>query len=136
ITFVVLFPVILVSVGLFEKYRATRPRIPNTEMQGIEIDKKKYPITGIDISKHTGKVDFKKAKEEKMDFVYLKASEGISLVDKQLENYYKSAKEQALPVGFYHFFIFGTDGEKQADNFIHSIADKKTDLPYVIDVED
>lgn len=29
---------------------------------GIDIDKQKYPVTGIDISAHTGKIDFTKIK--------------------------------------------------------------------------
>ena len=31
--------------------------------KGIEIDKSKYPITGIDISKHTGNIDFEEIKQ-------------------------------------------------------------------------
>lgn len=45
-----------ISVGLIIIYRIIF--IPT----GIDIDKIKYPITGIDVSKHTGKIDFQKVK--------------------------------------------------------------------------
>lgn len=38
---------------------------------GISIDKKEFPITGIDISQHTGEIDFDILLPQKIDFVYI-----------------------------------------------------------------
>jgi len=102
---------------------------------GIEIDKTKYPITGIDISKHTGKIDFKKVKSQSFDFVFLKATEGENYIDEKFENNYLEAKLNAIPLGAYHFFRFNKSGKVQADHFLSSVRGKSFDLPYVLDIE-
>ncbi|MBK8847503.1 MAG: hypothetical protein IPO27_13525 [Bacteroidetes bacterium] len=55
-----------IAVGLIIIY--TIIYIPS----GIDIDKIKYPITGIDVSKHTGKIDFQKVKEQSIESRELK----------------------------------------------------------------
>ena len=56
--------------------------------KGIEINKLVYPITGIDISNHNGEIDFRKLINnfpDTLDFIYMKASEGISNTNKAFE---------------------------------------------------
>jgi lysozyme len=109
------------------------------EPAGIEVDKTRYPITGIDVSRHTGKVDFKIIKErfiDTLDFVYLKATEGVDLVDSKFEANYLNARENEIPVGSYHFFKFNVSGKKQANNYLRTIRDKTFELPLVLDVEE
>jgi lysozyme len=106
---------------------------------GIEVDKLRYPITGIDVSRHTGEIDFKIMKEQfhdTIDFVYIKASEGIDLIDAKLELNYVNARQNEIPVGFYHFFKFNVSGKRQANNFLKTLKDKTYDLPLVLDVEE
>ncbi len=103
------------------------------------IDKMRYPVHGIDVSKHTGKVDFKRIKEKhgrKIGFVYLKASEGRKLVDGKFEVNYVNARKNGIPTGAYHFFRFNGSGEEQAENFLRCIRGKRFDLPLVLDVEE
>ncbi len=112
---------------------------PAEEPNGIEIDKSIYPITGIDVSRHTGKIDFKKLKElsaDTLDFVYIKATEGMNLVDKNFEDNYSNARQNDLAVGAYHFFKFNVEGKEQAKNYLQTIKDKSFDLPLVLDVEE
>lgn len=109
------------------------------EPDGIEIDKTRFPVTGIDVSKHTGKIDFKQIKEQfadTLDFIYLKATEGIDLVDKNLETNYLNARQTDIPVGTYHFFKFNSSGRIQAQNYLQVIQNKSLDLPHVLDVEE
>ena len=109
------------------------------EPDGIDIDKTRFPITGIDVSKHTGKVDFQKIKEQfqdTLDFVYIKATEGTDLVDKNLDVNFVNARQSSIPVGVYHFFKFNVGGLLQAQNFLQAIHDKSLDLPLVLDVEE
>jgi lysozyme len=103
---------------------------------GRAIDKHKYPVTGIDISGHTGKIDFIKISQQKIDFVYIKATEGKTFVDRNFEQNYLNSRLSIVPVGFYHFFRFNRDGKDQAENFLNSIRGKKTLLPLVVDVEE
>ena len=103
---------------------------------GIEIDKKKYPITGIDVSKHSGKIDFKKVQSESIDFIIIKATEGENYVDEMFEKNYIGAKQNAIPIGVYHFFRFNKSGKNQAENFLSKIKGKRFDLPFVLDIEE
>jgi lysozyme len=104
--------------------------------KGIEIDKTRYPITGIDVSAHSGKIDFDTIKKQNIDFVYIKATEGGDYVDKNYKTNYVNAKQRGIPVGFYHFFRFNVSGKKQADNFLQAIQGNITNLPLVLDVEE
>ena len=107
------------AVGLIITYRIFF--IP----PGIDIDKLKYPITGIDVSKHTGKIDFQKVKEQSIDFVFMKSTEGENYKDETFENNYLGAKESGIPIGTYHFFRFNKSGKSQANNFLSAIDGKK-----------
>lgn len=104
--------------------------------KGIEIDKTRYPITGIDVSAHSGKIDFDTIKKQHIDFVYIKATEGGDYVDKNFQTNYSNAKQSGIPVGFYHFLRFNVSGRKQAYNFLQAIQGKIIDLPLVLDVEE
>ena len=114
-------------------------RILIEEPNGIEVDKSRYPITGIDISRHTGIVDFRKIKEQfndTIDFVYIKTSEGANLVDVKFETNYNNAIQNDIPVGAYHFFKFNVSGKRQATNFLKVVNNKFFNLPFVLDVEE
>lgn len=53
---------------------------------------KQYSIHGIDVSHHQGEIDWKKLKEEKVQFAYIKATEGSGHVDDQFEDNRKQAQ--------------------------------------------
>lgn len=73
-------------------------------------------MTGVDISAHTGKVDFDAIPKEDVLFIYMKATEGIDFVDSMMERNYDSARTcTQIPIGFYHFFRFDDDGAQQAE---------------------
>ena len=95
-----------IAFGIFIIYRVIL--VPS----GIDIDKTKYPITGIDVSHHTGKIDFQKAKGQNIDFVYMKSTEGEFYKDNMFEKNYKRAKESGIPIGAYHFFRFNKTNSK------------------------
>jgi lysozyme len=119
-----------VALGLFLIYRLIF--VPT----GIDIDKLKYPVTGIDVSKHTGKVDFQKARKQSIDFVFMKSTEGENYKDKTFETNYLNAKESGIPIGTYHFFRFNKSGKSQAMNFLSAIDGRRFDLPFVLDIEE
>ena len=92
---------------------------------------------GIDISSWQGNIDFAKVKEAGIEIVYIKASEGRTLVDPYLEQNYQNAKANGLKIGFYHFLTATTvDGaEEQAQFFASVIAGKEIDCKLAMDYE-
>ncbi|MDL2224513.1 hypothetical protein LJB92_04285 [Bacteroidales bacterium OttesenSCG-928-M06] len=107
-----------------------------TRLHGYDINKTLYPVTGIDISQHTGIVDFSLIRQENIDFIYMKSTEGGDYVDPLFERNYKEAKNAGFTVGCYHLFRYNVPGKIQARNYLHAITDKEFDLPLVADVEE
>ena len=92
-------------------------------------------ILGVDISHHNGDIDFNLLKTEGAQFVYIKSTEGVSLVDKRYKQNVKEARSQNLKVGAYHFFIFTESGAKQASHFLNNTEIISGDLIPVVDIE-
>lgn len=138
--FVIIIIALIASIFIIRNLSIFNPPVQVKNLPaGIEVDKCKYPITGIDISRHTGMVDFQKIKEQfedTIDFVYIKASEGGNLADINFKTNYINAIVNDIPVGPYHFFKFNVSGNKQASNFLQTIDNKVFDLPLVLDIEE
>jgi lysozyme len=100
-----------------------------------EVSRRQYPVKGIDISHHNGKIDFAKVVADSVDFVVIKATEGVDYVDSCLIRNYNGARAHNLYVGFYHFFKFNHGGVRQARHFLNTIKNLTCELPMVIDVE-
>ena len=99
------------------------------------VDEEKYPVRGIDVSRHNGDIDFKKVAQSGIDFVFIKASEGISHRDTLFSRNLREAERAGLKTGAYHFFRFDRDGVSQAINFLGAVGHRHTDMGLVIDVE-
>ncbi|OZI08091.1 glycoside hydrolase [Siphonobacter sp. BAB-5385] len=141
-----LLAVSLLCIGLIAAFLYFRYRNPTqiewdySRTASIRIPTE-YPVHGIDVSKHQGKIEWSViresalADEARLEFVFIKATEGISIQDKRFKNNYSSARQTGLRVGAYHFFIPWRDPVPQADNFIETVQLKSGDLPPVLDVE-
>ena len=102
-------------------------------------------VFGIDISEFQSGINLKKAKDEGVKFVMLRAgytgsSNGVSkAVDSSYNKHYKNAKEAGLGVGAY-WFSRATSYEKgkyEAEYmYKHCLKGKKFEYPIAIDVED
>ena len=125
---VVLTAVLAGGVAL---WRVLRPRQPH-----VEVDYARYPVRGLDISAHNGAPDFDSIAAAGIDFVYLKASEGLTLNDPAFLRNYLAARRAGLKVGAYHFFRFDCDGMGQAANFLTSTEKCDLQLPMAIDIEE
>ena len=102
----------------------------------VNVDRYRYPIAGIDVSKHNGDIDFNQVRDDDYQFVYIKASEGMTYKDDAFDRNYRAARKAGLKVGAYHFFRKNRTGEEQASNLLSAIRGKELDLPLVIDLED
>lgn len=92
-------------------------------------------LKGIDISMHNNNIDFEKIKENGINIVIIKATEGINYVDPSFNNYYDSIKNSGLNFGFYHFMSERTDPKQQAQDFWNAIKDKKFNVIPCLDIE-
>lgn len=96
----------------------------------------KNQIIGIDVSHHTGQIDWNKIKEQGVEFAYIKSTEGTTFLDARYMFNIQKAREAGIKVGAYHFFRFNQSGQKQADFYLSKVDVLNLDLPPVIDVEE
>lgn len=99
------------------------------------VDPVKFPIRGVDISAHNGDVDMNMIKNEGIDFIFIKATEGTDFKDRNFRKNYENAQKAGLKTGIYHFFRFDSDGVEQALNLMRALGNRKPELGIVIDVE-
>ncbi|MCR5666430.1 MAG: glycosyl hydrolase family 25 [Eubacterium sp.] len=91
---------------------------------------------GVDISSYQADVDMEKLKEQGIEFIYIKATEGSSHQDSRFSENWANAKEANLVAGAYHFFSYDSPGKTQAENFIETVGtDIKGRLLPAVDVE-
>jgi len=119
---VIAFAFLFYQQGFYKKVVATK-------------DKKEF-VWGIDLSHHQRNVDYDKLiSENKPAYVYLKTSQGKSVVDDQYLSRLKKFRELGIPVGGYHFFNYNVSGKEQAAHYIKTADLQKGDLYPVLDVE-
>lgn len=97
-------------------------------------------IEGIDISHHNAKIDWKKLTNtkkntKKIQFCFIKATEGGDFVDTQFHKNWQEAHEVKLPKGAYHFYRPATNPGLQAQNYINNVQLDKGDYAPVLDFE-
>jgi len=121
---------------LINKEKGNTPKVSSF---GIVMPKG-YTVHGIDVSKHQGKIDWKRVSQMnkngiRISFVFIKATEGITRQDSRFETNWKQSDQSGLLRGAYHFYYPSRDADKQADNFINVVKLSEGDLPPVVDIE-
>ena len=102
---------------------------------GNHPSKEKFPVRGIDISHHQGKIDWNKLKSEDITFVFMKATEGGDYKDSAFSDNWKNSIGAGFTVGAYHYYNLCKPGIEQANNFIQTVPKIPNALPPVIDLE-
>lgn len=100
------------------------------------VDAQRFPVRGIDISSHNGMMNLDAAAGDGIEFVFIKASEGIGFRDPNFAINYSKAGHAGLKRGAYHFFRFDRDGVEQAINLLRVIGNRKLELGIALDVEE
>lgn len=91
---------------------------------------------GIDVSKYQGKIKWERvAKNKKVKFVYIRATEGATIQDSYYKTNVKAARKAGLMVGSYHVYSSKTTAYQQFANFKSIVEKKKQDLIPVLDIE-
>lgn len=79
-------------------------------------------IKGIDVSKHNGKIDWSKVKNDNVDFAIIRAGLGFSTVDDKFLYNITEAKKNGLKVGIYWF------------SYACSVQDAETEAKFVVNL--
>ncbi|GAB3567618.1 hypothetical protein GCM10027578_18850 [Spirosoma luteolum] len=100
----------------------------------------RYGIHGIDVSRHNARIDWDRVKQVetnavRLQFVFIKATEGATLADRQFSRNWAGAQRAGLRRGAYHFYHPTRDPLKQANNFIRHVALLSGDFAPVVDFE-
>lgn len=92
---------------------------------------------GIDVSDWQGYIDYAQVKNAGIDVVYIKASQGDSIVDAYFRTNYENAKANGLKVGLYHFLTARSveEAEQQAAYFTSVISGTSPDCKLAMDFE-
>lgn len=110
-------------------------------LYGKEIYPEGYSIRGIDISHHQGEINWEKLSKAKIGgepvgFVFIKATEGRTLLDENFNDNFYQAREFGLIRGAYHYFKPKIPAKEQAEYFLKQVHLEEGDLPPVLDVEE
>lgn len=95
---------------------------------------------GIDVSKHQGIIDWKKVKNDGVEFAIIRIGYGGSapVKDAKFEENYKNARANGLDVGVYIYSYADTltDAKTEANAVINWLGGRDLDLPVYFDIED
>jgi len=98
-------------------------------------NKDEFPLLGIDISHHQGKVRWEELRTEKISFVIIKATEGADYKDSKFTDNWAASKKENYKTGAYHFYRLCKVGKEQAENFISVVPRGDENLPPAVDLE-
>ena len=93
-------------------------------------------LWGIDISKYQKNINWNlMVKRNKPDFVFVKVTEGTTIVDPLYRSHKRNLEKHNILHGAYHFMSFSSSGKRQARKFIKHAGLKKGNMVPVLDVE-
>ena len=117
--------IVCVTGGIIAYCLSPRPRVTFKGYQGI------------DVSNHQGKIDWKQvANDKNIQFVYIKATEGATHIDKSYSRNITEARKNGFKVGSYHY-LRNTSKFKEQFNIFKKVAAKESqDLIPMVDVEE
>jgi lysozyme len=94
-------------------------------------------VPGLDVSYWQAEVDWKRVHTAGVQFVFIKATEGVAYTDSTFVDNWEGAGANGLLRGAYCFFHPNQDARQQAERFVRTIRDQADDgeLPCSIDLE-
>lgn len=130
----------IVAIINIQFWRSREDRFVRYQEFGTDIPVN-YSIHGIDVSWHQGRINWPMVRSMEVrgvhiDFVFIKATEGLGRVDAQFRRNWDEARDAGMIRGAYHYFLATKSGRAQAENFLATISLEPGDIPPVIDVED
>jgi lysozyme len=95
----------------------------------------RWPLQGIDVSHHQGRIDWAVLPAQGVDFAWIKATEGGDHRDRLFEANWRGARAAGIRRGAYHFFTLCRSGADQAANFVAVVPREPGALPPAVDLE-
>jgi lysozyme len=92
-------------------------------------------VLGIDVSHHSGQIDWAAVAEHQYAFIYVKATEGVDAADPLFEAHWSELARRGIPRGAYHFYVTEDDPVEQAEFFLSRVEHRHGDLAPVVDLE-
>lgn len=143
ISFLLAFIMLFTSTGVYASTK-TRSRYTGITYTHNSKFKNKELVYGMDVSQHNGKINFKKAKRDGIEFVfirvgytgYTKSSFSLDL-DKKYKTYIKDATKAGLKVGVYWYSQSTkvSEAKKEAKALLKAIKGYSITMPVVFDYE-
>lgn len=110
--------------------------VPSVREINLHVAHHVSSLYGIDVSHYQGAINWQMvATDEKVKFVYIKATEGSDLVDKYYRKNLQEAQLAGIPVGVYHFYRPNASVMTQMRNLTDNVDFRKHNLLPIIDVE-
>lgn len=143
ISFLLAFIMLFTSTSVYASTK-TRSRYTGITYTHNSKFKNKEFVYGMDVSQHNGKINFKKAKRDGIEFVfirvgytgYTKSSFSLNL-DKKYKTYIKDATKAGLKVGVYWYSQSTkvSEAKKEAKALLKAIKGYSITMPVVFDYE-
>ena len=143
ISFLLAFIMLFTSTGVYASTK-TRSKYTGITYTHNSKFKNKELVYGMDVSQHNGKINFKKAKRDGIEFVfirvgytgYTKSSFSLNL-DKNYKTYIKDATKAGLKVGVYWYSQSTkvSEAKKEANALLKAIEGYSITMPVVFDYE-
>ncbi len=100
-----------------------------------------YTIHGIDVSRWQERIDWQRVAKMRdngirLQFAFIKATEGEKLVDPYFSRNWQLSRENGLLRGAYHYFSPSVSASVQARLFLQTVDFSQGDFPAVLDVEE
>ncbi|WP_284323945.1 glycoside hydrolase family 25 protein [Cypionkella aquatica] len=94
-----------------------------------------HRVHGIDVSKFQPSIDWPTARDNGVNFAFIKATEGGDQADPLFDQHWQGAARAGIPRGAYHFFYHCRPAIEQARWFIAHVPRTRGALPPVLDME-
>ena len=95
----------------------------------------RWPLQGIDVSHHQGRIDWAALPAQGVDFAWIKATEGGDHRDRLFAANWRGARSAGIRPGAYHFFTLCRPGADQAGNFLALLPRETDSLAPAVDLE-
>ncbi len=103
---------------------------------GEKISPEHHHPCGLDISWHSGEVNWQEIKKQGFHFVIVKATEGQDLKDKRFDINWPALKEHGILRGAYHYYITTDEPGEQAQFLFDTVKLEPGDLAPIVDIEE